>query len=93
MCPTAVAYVRYFHREAESSTPRARLVHPLPFTRLSAVPVEYDFVELGSIIEPAHVVPNFDTRREGWNVDDGYDRFMRSYDRFWLWKDHFPTNL
>lgn len=63
----------------------------LPFRRLRVQRPQAracDFVEVASVIGPAHVVPNFDERIDGVAQQE---KMTERYRSFFLWKKHLPT--
>ena len=81
-----LCYVKYFTRAVR--TPTAVAGYRLPFTRLG---VEgYDFIEIESVIQPANIIPNMDTRIAKQTASlPMADRFTH----FYLCEQHFPNAL
>ena len=85
-----LCYVKHFEDVAVPQR-GGRSQFRLPFRRLRVQRPQAracDFVEVASVIGPAHVVPNFDERIDGVAQQE---KMTERYRSFFLWKKHLPT--
>ena len=94
----ALAYIRYFEpMNLPTHNARNPYAYTLPYDRFTAG--QYDFVELNSILKPAHVIPNFDTVHPSPTPQYNYASISQStqhpilssnYSEYFLCTQHFP---
>lgn len=86
-----LVYLRFFERVVAPEHTAAG--YHLPYTRLRLQESPLDFVSLSSVVEPAHVVPNFDTAVMPTRALTHTIPLTAQYSEFWLNEFHFPTAL
>jgi hypothetical protein len=86
-------YVKYFERVAPPDLGTTSAGYLLPHARLRVGASPLDFISLSSVMEPAHVVPNFDTAIMPERPFTHTIPLTDQYTQFWLNVIHFPTAL